>query len=845
MNDSIHKIAAFTTNSWESPLAVLRIVGPARFNEIDILSQESPEEDPAGIISQADLVLIQRDFPRYQEVTKQIVTKAHKEQKPLVFDIDDLIFELPENHPDRISHYYNQALIPMIEMLLDANLVTTSTPALYAYLSQFNDKVEILPNYLNDQIWKLCHPEHKSGQSSVVIGYMGSDSHLADIVSIESAILNILDKYQDRVDFRFLGARPPKSLRNNPSVMWMPTRTLQYARFAADFLKQHYDIFIAPLEDNMFNRCKSQIKFLEYGSTGTPGIYSNLETYSCVVRHGENGFLASTVEEWEEFLSILIENPDLRIKMATEAQNTIRQDWLLSQHKAEWVRSWTHSLSLVNTPNTQRVPAIEKIIQLTKTVQEQPQEKGYLNREGGFSQRELREEIEIQRKVIRQQKQTIRELKLELENIYQSNVWKLAQRLVRLHSKVFPSEKGSTSSQAHAQGKQLPPTNDSQPTPRVKNRQYDIQTSINDVDIIVLPIINWGFRFQRPQQLSQQLAVNGHRVFYIDTKFSTNTGLQVNNISENLYEVQLSSDQALRIYKDALTDELTDQFIHQFETLKENYYTQKAVLLIELPFWTPLALQLRNKYHWKIIYDCMDYHEGFESNSVEMLSLEKTLSSRSNAVLTTSHILFDLKAKQNPNCYLLPNGADFAHFHGGLVEIAEQRPNIENPIIGYYGAIADWFDTHLIRSLAEARPGWNFILIGNTQYADITPLQGLPNIKLKGEVPYHELPQHLNPFNVAIIPFRKNPLTQATNPVKLFEYLSAGKAVVATDLNELRYYSEYVRLASTPDEWLEAIETALKDYSPVHVQERINFARKNTWEIRLKELQKIIASLNE
>jgi tRNA A-37 threonylcarbamoyl transferase component Bud32 len=175
----------------------------------------------------------------------------------------------------------------------------------------------------------------------------------------------------------------------------------------------------------------------------------------------------------------------------------------------------------------------------------------------------------------------------------------------------------------------------------------------------------------------------------------------------------------------------------------------------------------------------------------------------------------------------------------------DELMDIKKPIIGYYGAMADWLDTELLYRLASARPNWNFILIGRIEGADVSRLETLNNVFLFGEKPYELLPVYLEHFDTCIIPFKKIPLTEATNPVKLFEFLSAGKSVVATDLHELRYYQEYVRLVSTDNEWLHAIELALADYLPLQVTKRIRFARQNTWEERMLLIEDALQSMSQ
>jgi glycosyltransferase involved in cell wall biosynthesis len=120
---------------------------------------------------------------------------------------------------------------------------------------------------------------------------------------------------------------------------------VDYTQFATYFSRQECDIFIAPLQDNLFNRCKSWIKFLEYSALAVPGVYSRIAPYEHIIRHGENGYLASDPDEWEEHLIRLIEDPALRRQLGLAAQVTLQKDWLLSGRISEWKSTFQDMIS--------------------------------------------------------------------------------------------------------------------------------------------------------------------------------------------------------------------------------------------------------------------------------------------------------------------------------------------------------------------------------------------------------------------------------------------------------------------------------------------------------------------
>lgn len=366
-------------------------------------------------------------------------------------------------------------------------------------------------------------------------------------------------------------------------------------------------------------------------------------------------------------------------------------------------------------------------------------------------------------------------------------------------------------------------------------------------DIFVFPVIDWNYRFQRPQQISTQLASHGHRVFYLRTYFLNGITPVCRSIRNDapIVDVQLGLLDNKNIVADQLDESSKKILLNQFDLMRESFNISKAVCIVDLPFWGPLALELQKRYAWKVVYDSMDHLGGFSNVTPYMLESEDDLIKKSDLVFATSHLLLNEKSQFNANCLLIPNGTEFDHFNYSPEKMPEELVNIKTPIIGYYGAMSDWLDTELIYNLASVRPDWNFILIGRLESADVSRIKDMSNVFLLGEKPYELLPGYLQRFDVGIIPFKKIQLTDATNPVKLFEYLSAGKSIVATDLNELRHYRDYVRLASSVNEWLEEIQAALADYQPVQVEKRLSFARQNTWDDRIFLIEDAIQLISQ
>ena len=185
---------------------------------------------------------------------------------------------------------------------------------------------------------------------------------------------------------------------------------------------------------------------------------------------------------------------------------------------------------------------------------------------------------------------------------------------------------------------------------------------------------------------------------------------------------------------------------------------------------------------------------------------------------------------------LVRNAADFELFAAGSPD--GKLESIPRPIVGYFGAIAEWFDFDLVRAVAAKRPNYSFVIIGNTRQNRVT---GPPNLHLLGEKPYGELARYLAQFDACMIPFVQNPLTDVTDPVKLYEYFSQGKPVIATDLRELHEHANIYFSGGRGIFRFEYRSCPSRGSGPKAA--RIAFASQNTWKHRAAQIDTAIRDL--
>lgn len=360
-------------------------------------------------------------------------------------------------------------------------------------------------------------------------------------------------------------------------------------------------------------------------------------------------------------------------------------------------------------------------------------------------------------------------------------------------------------------------------------------------DVLVFPVIDWFFRHQRPQHLALELASRGHRVFYFATKFDAAADESLPDakvVAPNVHLVTLRcSPPHPVIYNDHPTAQQVAELADYIAELRRKFDLSTTVSIVDHPFWYPVASALTNN---RVVYDCMDHHGGFSNAGPQIEESERRLIESADLVVVSSDRLAARHAPAAKRLVTIRNAAEYNHFANPRSPVPSWK---ERPIIGYYGAIAEWFDSDLVADAARAMPDCDFVLVGSTAGADIRRLTQLPNVHLIGETPYAELPQRLHTFDVCMIPFRVNELTLCTNPVKVYEYLSAGKPVVATSLPELRQMSDVVAVAATSSDFITALRAALDDNGRDARERRRAFARGQTWAHRGNDLCTAIAAL--
>ena len=305
----------------------------------------------------ADLIVLARFFPSPQ--TWNVVDEFLDFGKPVIYDVDDLLTNLDDSSPFK---GFADSCVPFIEKVVRrAQLVTVSNAELKHEMVAFTPKIQVLPNLIDGNLWTR-HTRSVTLSSRIVIGYAGGFTHKKDLEIIETALEIIAEKYRDRISFVFMGCATDRIARL-PGFTYLD-EVMDYAGYAEKLQTSGIDIALAPLVDTRFNRCKSNIKWLEYSSCGFAGVFSDLPPYNSCIQNGSTGLLAeNSAEKWVDAIELLILDPGLRRSIAENAQEKVMANFTLASGASQYLEAY-RSLVSIDEPdsNSHSAPKVKEVV---------------------------------------------------------------------------------------------------------------------------------------------------------------------------------------------------------------------------------------------------------------------------------------------------------------------------------------------------------------------------------------------------------------------------------------------------------------------------------------------------
>ena len=227
-------------------------------------------------------------------------------------------------------------------------------------------------------------------------------------------------------------------------------------------------------------------------------------------------------------------------------------------------------------------------------------------------------------------------------------------------------------------------------------------------------------------------------------------------------------------------------------------------------------------------------------------TIEREMLQQADLVVVVSQNLYTAKRRLNPNTFFVPNGVNCDAYARALDD--PQLPGalqvIKSPRLGYIGLIGDKLNLFMLKEIAEAHPEWSLVFLGEerapAQAATWQTLKALPNVHYLGQVDVSQVPHYVKGFDVGLLPYFCNRHAENICPLKLYDYLAAGIPIASVDIPAVREFTSYIHLANSPQNFHQAIQTALIDTTPERRQARRDSARQHSWEVRSEQISEVI-----
>lgn len=330
-----------------------------------------------------------------------------------------------------------------------------------------------------------------------------------------------------------------------------------------------------------------------------------------------------------------------------------------------------------------------------------------------------------------------------------------------------------------------------------------------EITIIYPPALDWFLLFQRPQQLMVSFSrIKNVRSIFITTEVYRRLSRPIVKLSDDLFLVRNG---------------------YNWDHIAKG----KKVLWFSNP--SQHVLVDRSKYDF-VVFDYLD--NSADEFAVWANHVPKAIAS-ADVVFTTAKVMYDKHKNDGKPLFILPNGADYEHFEKARypMPVPPEFPKKDEGdiIVGFHGALASWVDYDLILHIAEK---YKVVLIGNNSLYRRTVDH--PNVINIPHRDYRILPRYIAQFDVAMVPFKLTEMIRGCDPIKFYEYLSAGKPVVATRMEELvRKYKDVTYFIDKNNAY-EVIERAIREDCDYLRDKRQKVAQENSWDARAKKAIRII-----
>jgi len=373
-----------------------------------------------------------------------------------------------------------------------------------------------------------------------------------------------------------------------------------------------------------------------------------------------------------------------------------------------------------------------------------------------------------------------------------------------------------------------------------KQRPASPTPLLPDVGVIALVPDVWGKAWQPRHQVLTRLtryfhvvwcdpARSGRRILAVDNRRRRSGGEDALPPSFVVYRSERWLPAIGRI--EAIGNWTLRQRLRRARNILRSRGCQKIILYI----WRPAYGSAPDLVEHDLCCYHIDDEYTFSPVERPISDRERRLIEGADRVFIHSPALLEKKGKLNPHTVFVPNGVDFEAYATPQPEPEDLRP-IPHPRVGYVGRIKGQLDLRLLAALAARHTRWSFVFVGphvnpSATRAWAERLSAMPNVYFLGEKKVGELAAYTQHLDVCTMCYVLDDYTKFIYPLKLHEYLAAGRPVVATPVRSLEQFAPVIQLATTEEEWSHALEQSLsaEAQSPTRARARQDVARGYDW----------------
>jgi hypothetical protein len=273
----------------------------------------------------ADVIIFQRFLNDRGLAVIQGIRECSKGTKKIGMEIDDYMFNVPNYNQAHGNYLPGSPLFMLgLQQMNMSDFMVVSTNKLKDYYKRDNANIFVAENCIDFKWWGKIENKNEKNKK-IRIGWAGANAHLEDVRILRGVMDALLNKYGSKIEFYFYS---PNGLFDDKEGLINEKGHTPLDKYPKKLKSLGFDIGLAPLCDNLFNRAKSANRYLEYSMLGIPTVASDLGgQFSEIIKDGENGFLAKTETDWINKLSELIESASVRLKVGKNAFEFVKKNY--------------------------------------------------------------------------------------------------------------------------------------------------------------------------------------------------------------------------------------------------------------------------------------------------------------------------------------------------------------------------------------------------------------------------------------------------------------------------------------------------------------------------------------